>query len=998
MSCFLNYSLSGITGDCSNLSGGSFTITITGSAPDYSIEWLYPFSNTEVLGPGVTAYTKTNLTAGTYNFNIVDSCITPNNTKVLASIYISSGLCSSITSLTNTVCDLNNGSLSAITQYDYGSNTYLLYHATLGYITSGSTNIPSGRSFDELSAGTYYVKVIDNGGCTATTNSVIIKESTPLTYDLYVVNDAGCNVNSGKIFVNNINGIPPYTYLWSNGKTTSSITGLTAGSYGVTVSDGSGCVLNKTVDVVKVPLIGQAGVFVSQPACFLSNGSVEIILSGGTPPFFYSGSNGTTSVTFDTTISFEGLGAGPFSYFVQDAGLCSFIGTTQLITPSSFNIVSITTTNSSCGNNQGSLTVNVSSGTPPYVYKLVNSTGIENSISTTVPTYAFTQLASGTYTFSITDNSGCQYVKQYTILNEESFTFDFDVTGTTCSKNNGIVKIDVVGGIGPYVYELNGESQETNLTTATFDSLPSASYTLSVTDTGQNCIQSSTLYVDTSDGVDFITNSVNPDLSNNGFIQLLITKGKAPYTIEWSNNVNGQTGLLVTGLSAGTYTVKVTDSNNCVKTSTIVLVGVSCSVTYSLYNLCDDEFTNNGELLEKTPLLMLNEGFADLIVGEDNCILNEAVFQAITIVSGISATSVFYTSTSLTDAPSETLFATTVRNLLLDYEGIGNVTINTNTNKVTISSDCQSSTSLLDSNITVNLKINYDISCACSKNCNPYTYINRIDFMDDEYTVPTHQEITSWGSPNCNCDYTSLENVDVSYNYEVDYTINDKLNYFQKQLNEYSINKYNGFCEGDSGFSIPDVSLISNYTFPNNFFRKGRPIKIKGNRTIKASQTEGWYVTSVGSILSAYTDDIRYIRAVSNVGDLPITGQPGDLILVGDVNTNVGYAWNPLTNSWSTTFYDDIESCLTEIRQKRDAFIKAKSEMILAMRPFTWANNYLLFHGIKRWVGNDVPYQKGSEIIQTNGANLPCGYSQNLNDCTLDPFCGPNKSVNTDEC
>ena len=395
---------------------------------------------------------------------------------------------------------------------------------------------------------------------------------------------------------------------------------------------------------------------------------------------------------------------------------------------------------------------------------------------------------------------------------------------------------------------------------------------------------------------------------------------------------------------------------------------------------------------------MLNEGFADLIVGEDNCILNEAVFQAITIVSGISATSVFYTSTSLTDAPSETLFATTVRNLLLDYEGIGNVTINTNTNKVTISSDCQSSTSLLDSNITVNLKINYDISCACSKNCNPYTYINRIDFMDDEYTVPTHQEITSWGSPNCNCDYTSLENVDVSYNYEVDYTINDKLNYFQKQLNEYSINKYNGFCEGDSGFSIPDVSLISNYTFPNNFFRKGRPIKIKGNRTIKASQTEGWYVTSVGSILSAYTDDIRYIRAVSNVGDLPITGQPGDLILVGDVNTNVGYAWNPLTNSWSTTFYDDIESCLTEIRQKRDAFIKAKSEMILAMRPFTWANNYLLFHGIKRWVGNDVPYQKGSEIIQTNGANLPCGYSQNLNDCTLDPFCGPNKSVNTDEC
>ena len=51
-----------------------------------------------------------------------------------------------------------------------------------------------------------------------------------------------------------------------------------------------------------------------------------------------------------------------------------------------------------------------------------------------------------------------------------------------------------------------------------------------------------------------------------------------------------------------------------------MLVGVSCSVTYGLYNLCDDEFMNNGELLEKTPLLMLNEWYADLIVNEDNCI------------------------------------------------------------------------------------------------------------------------------------------------------------------------------------------------------------------------------------------------------------------------------------------------------------------------------------------------------------------------------------------
>jgi len=1005
MACSLEYSISGLTGDCSNISGGSFTIVINGSAPDYTIEWLSPFTNTVVLGSGVSAYTETGLTAGTYTFNIVDSCVTPSNQSVLASIYISSGLCSTITGVTNTVCNLDNGSLSANTQYDYGNNKYYLYHTTLGYITSGTTNLISGRSFENLSAGTYYVKVVDDGGCTATTNSVIIKDSTSLDYDLYVVNDAGCNVNSGKIFINNINGTPPYSYLWSNGETTSSISGLTAGSYSVTVSDGSGCVLNKSTEVIKVPLVGQAGVFVNQPACFGNNGTVNIILSGGTPPFFYSGSNGTTSVTFDSTISFIGLGAGGFNYYVQDAGLCSFVGNVELITPSSFNIVSITTTNSTCGNNQGSINVNISSGTPPYVYKIINSLGVEVSISTTLPTYTFTQLPSDTYLFSITDGSGCEYTNEYTILNEEVFTFSTNVTGTTCSKSNGVVKIDVVGGTGPYVYELNGESQETNLNTVTFNSQPTGSYIVSVTDTGENCIQSSTVYVSSSEGVDFIYNSGNPDLSNNGFIQLFITNGQPPFTIDWSDNVNGQTGLLVSALSAGTYTAKVTDSNGCIKEKVIVLIGITCAVTYNVYNIGDDDFTNNGELLEKTPLLMLNEGFADLTVDEENCVLNESTFEAITIVSGVSATSIFYTGTTLTEAPSETLFATTIRNLLLGYDGIGNVTINTNTNKITITTDCESEVSLLDSNISVNLKIYYDISCACSKNCNPYEFVSRIDFMDDEYNVPTHQEITSFGSPTCQCDYTSPENVELSYYNagEVDTIITETrqgLSMFVQETAQYQIDLENGFCNENEGIILPTVDYIKGHSFPGNFFYKGRPVKIRGYRNIKASQVEGWYTSSVGSVLSAYTDDIRYIKSIGNVESLPLTGQPGDVILSGDTTVNVGYAWDPLSNSWSSTFFNDIDNdVLTFVRQKRDASLKAKNELILSMKPFTWSNNYLLLHSLRRWVLTNTPPQTGNEIITNNGADLPCGYSQNLNDCgSLDPFCGPNKQDDNDLC
>ncbi len=1005
MACGLNVNLVGVTGDCSNLSGGSFNIEIVGTAPDYSIEWVSPFSNTVSLGAGVTSYDITGLTAGTYNFNVVDSCTEPINSRFFMSVYISSGLCTSITGVTNTVCGLNNGVLSAYTQNDYGSNKYLLYHNTLGYITSGTTNIPNGVSFSELSPGTYYVKVIDNGGCTATTNSVIVQDSTTLDYDFYIVNDSGCNVTTGKIYVTDVVGSPPFTYLWSNGATTSSIENLSVGTYSVTVGDNSGCIVTKSANVVLVDKLGVAGQFVTQPGCFVSDGVVNIQVSGGTPPYYYSGSNNVIDVRFDNVMTWNTLASGQFNYFIQDAGLCSVTGGVNITVPTSFNIVQVAATNSTCGNNQGTIGLSITNGTPPYLYQL---TGPMNppDVNTTLQTYTFTQLTNGEYTLTIKDGSGCSFTDTYTIENIVGFEFDVSTTGTTCGSNNGKVQIDVTGGEGPFIYNINGQTNTTSVKTQPFGNLSVGSYTVSVTDTSVPCTQSSSFYIgESSSLVDFTYNKVNPTFSNNGVIEIFITSGQAPFTIEWSENVNGQTGMLVTGLSAGTYTVKVIDNNGCVKELIIILEGISCSVSYEVYNLCEDDFQNNGELIKKTPLLMLNEGYTDLTLNEENCVLNEAIFEVITIVSGITKSVKFFTGDTLSEAPSESLFATTVRNLLLTYDGIGSVNVNSTTNQITINSDCESTVSLLDVDIIVNMKIHYDISCACSKNCIPYEFISRIDFMDDEYNVPTHQAITAFGSPNCLCDYTSVQNVDNSYNLAIENSnsaafIRSALDLFFKQSSTYVENLYSGFCDSDVGVSIPDVSYIQGYSYPGNFFQKGRPIKIRGYKNIKASQMEGWYVTTIGSTLSAYTDDIRFIRSVSNVGSLPVTGQPGDVIKVGTVDTSVGYAWDPISSSWSTTFYDEIESeILTQIGQLRFNMLKRKSNMVHSMRPFTWSNNYLLFHSIRRWVFTNTPLIRGNDIVANNGEDLPCGYPQNLNDCGgLDPFCGPNKQDDNDLC
>jgi len=722
MSCFLSYALTGITGDCSNLSGGSFGIVISGSAPDYTIQWISPNTNTVSLGAGVSAYTVTNLSAGTYTFQVTDSCLDPGNiTLGPISIYISSGVCSSITNVSNTVCHLDNGSLTATTQYDYGNNSYYLYHNTLGYISSATTSYsitPPGGVFTSLTAGTYYVLATDGGGCSGVTNSVIVQDSTQLDYGVYVVNDAGCNVNSGKLFVTGLTGTPPYTYLWSNGETTDSISGLTANSYDITVGDSSGCVVQKTATVQKVPTIGQAGVLVSPPACFGNNGTVTVILSGGTAPYYYSGSNGNITVAFSNVYEFNNLPAGQFDYFVQDSGLCSFTSGVSLLTPQTFNIVSVNTTNSKCNNNSGTITPLLSSGTPPYVFKLTSPDGNVSSITTTLTSYEFSNLSSGVYTLSILDGGGCEYINTYEIINEVLFTIGTNVTGTTCGLNNGIVEITVNGGTGPFLYEMAGQSEISNLRTKKFQNLDNGSYIINVTDNSVPCKQSTSVLVDDSFGVNFTINTQNPTGSNNGQIQLFITSGQPPFVYDWSDNVGAQTGQLITNLSAGTYSIKITDDNGCSNVRNVILNGINCSVAYEVYNFCENQFANTGDLIKKGPLQMLNEGFNDLTLGDDNCILNQAIFEANVIVSGVSTSTVFYTGDTLYDVPSDSLWSTTIRNLLLAYDGIGNVTINISTNKVTITTDCGSEVSLLDSDIIVNMIIHYDVSCvSCSLYC-----------------------------------------------------------------------------------------------------------------------------------------------------------------------------------------------------------------------------------------------------------------------------------------
>ena len=720
MSCNLSYNAS-ITGDCTNTNSGLFTIDIIGEAPDYIIQWLSPSATTISLGAGVTAYTETNLSAGTYSFNIIDSCV--ENTEVLVNLNISSGTCVSISNVNNTVCGLSNGSLTAVTSNIYGSPVFSLYNDISGLV---STFYPANNYyvFDNLSVGTYYVIADDGGGCTGKSESVIVQNSSNLSFEFYTVDNAGCSGNSGKIFITGLSGTPPYTYLWSNGGTTDSISGLAEGTYSATVTDGSNCSVSNTTTISTVPPVGLGTIFLTQPSCFTNDGAVNIIITGGTAPFYYLGSNGVTYTTFDRNVTFSNVGPGGFTIQVVDAGLCTFTTSTNLLTPNGISTVSVGVSASTCNDLSGIINVAVNGGVSPYTFTLTNSLGYTGSTVVSQPNWVFNNLSGGTYTLSVASSSStCPFTGQYTIDNVVKFGLSTSTTGPTCNSGDGSVTLQITdGGLGPYKYEINGQSlafsqsvSDVLSTSYTFNNLFSGTYSASVTDSTL-CKQTTFFTINQSNTVDF--HLLGTDSTNsNGSISVYITNGTPPFTVYFNGDTVGTTDMTFNNLSAGDYSVRVVDNLGCSKTKTITIKGLSDYSSTGYYSVCEG-ILDSSITLHSGPKQFLNEGYNEALLSNpeySNCRLTGATFEAIvTIGDCVQSSGVFFTSTGLLSYPTDSLWFSTIDSLIESCPqiGPGNVIIDELKSTITINTKCDSEY-LHNSDVLVEMRIEYEIECVC---------------------------------------------------------------------------------------------------------------------------------------------------------------------------------------------------------------------------------------------------------------------------------------------
>jgi large repetitive protein len=696
-----------VTGDCSNNGSGAIYISLSGGVEPYTIDWVDPN-----IGTGST---KTGLDAGVYIVRANDSLGDVNN-EFYINIIVSSGGCLSVSSVSATTCGQNNGVISISGQSTAYPITINLYSGDTIVQSAVTTN--GELSFVNLAPGVYRTYYEDYGGCSGYSESVIVNSSTSVDYGFFVVDDTNCFGPTGKLQITGLTGSVPFTYLWSDGSTGTTITGLTASTYSVTVSDSAGCSVTKSVEVETADPLQIVSFQTVSPSCFAADGSVNIIITGGTGPFFYSGTNGTTLISYATNLIFTGFTPGTAIFTVTDSALCSVTGSVYLQPNAGFSVLSINTQNSICSASGGTISVNVL-GNGPFIYTLVKPDLSTESFTTNLTTQNYTDLDSGEYTVIISNTNGCVFTQDVTLFTNDKFSITTTLSATTCGQDNGSCFVQVGTG---YTGVLDMILTKNNIpviqyidvpqSAVTFNGLSSGSYTLQVRDE-DNCSVYQSFSISSSSSLDYGMESTScGDSGSGGTITVSVFSGTPPFTYQWSDNVPiGQSGPSISNLTGGTFSVTVSDSSGCTLTRSVIVPCTPFIDGYQVVPVISSGFNttvNNKRDFDT----MVNEGFYDLTTGNTNCVLSAATYIATIEVSGNTYQQSFYTGTTLTDVPTESQWVDALEGILSGITGVASYTVNPQTNIIEVKSDCDGNTDpLSDSEFIVGLRIEYNIIC-----------------------------------------------------------------------------------------------------------------------------------------------------------------------------------------------------------------------------------------------------------------------------------------------
>lgn len=536
---------------CLNAGDGSASITIQGGNPPYSIQW-------DDSGNSTTD-SIFNLAAGRYNVIVSDQNLCSDTASVLLTEPQALGL--TIFLIDSVSCfGLSDGRVAAS-----GSGGTPPY----AYQWNDPLNSTSD-TVSNLASGLYSVTLNDANGCQLI-DSVQVGQTDSLVLSLGFTQDISCFGGSdGLATTNTTGGRAPYAYSWSNSAQTDSLNGVTAGAYQLTVTDARFCTDTLSIVLNEPNQLTTTIDSVFNVSCNgLNDGFARVAANGGTAPYTYQWDNPANSITAEITNLTNRI----YNVTVTDANQCTSINSVIISQPLRLTTANLSSTDISCfGFSDGSASITLSGGTLPYQYSWSNSSdsSVINSLST------------GTYVVNVTDSNGCTLIDSVIINEPAQILMTLNADSIRCNGfTDGMISTQISGGITPYSYNWsNNQTSQNNV------NLGPGIYSLTLTD-ANGCVEIDSARIFEPDSINLnLTADDTICVNSPKLLVAAVNGGVGNYQYNWDQGLPSLPSQSVTPSQNTTYTVTVTDGNNC--------PAVTASVNVSVRNIFNETVTLNG--------------------------------------------------------------------------------------------------------------------------------------------------------------------------------------------------------------------------------------------------------------------------------------------------------------------------------------------------------------------------------------------------------------------
>jgi hypothetical protein len=373
---------------------------------------------------------------------VLDPCT--GNVSSSASITIRDDIPPTITVSDSTLC--------------LGQSTQLIANGGVSYSWSPAAGLSSTTAKNPIATPlvtTTYTVSMQWGACVKTASATVYVSNPSMAVNAA---PAGVVCNGGNVTLSAAptSGVTPYSYVWNNASTSSSITVGAGGTYSVTATDSYGCSASasRSVTISNLSISGTS----SNVSCVGgNNGAVDITVTGANAPFTYNWGGGVTSQ--DRT----NLAAGTYTVTASNTVGCSVTATYTITQPAANLTTSATNAAVNCfGGNNGSINLTVNGGVSPYTYLWSNSAATED----------LNNITAGTYSVTVTDFNGCTALRSVTVSQPVAITTSSTQVNLLCNAaSTGSIDLTVGGGVGTFSYAWsNGASSQdiTNLTAGAY--------------------------------------------------------------------------------------------------------------------------------------------------------------------------------------------------------------------------------------------------------------------------------------------------------------------------------------------------------------------------------------------------------------------------------------------------------------------------------------------------------------------------------------------------